>query len=424
MELILFICGLLISIVGILYASRTVYTVVGLFTTKKFPSAKTEHTYAVIIAARNEEAVIGNLIESIHKQDYPSDKIKIFVVADNCTDGTAEAARAHGAVCYERRDTKHATKGYALQYLFREIDRDYGIESVDGYFVFDADNLLKSDFIRRMNDAFDSGEKIITSYRNTKNFDDGFLAAGYALHWLRTVRFDNRGRSALGLSSWIQGCGFLMASELLRDGWNYVTFAEDRSFSSDAVAKGLRVSYQHEAQFYDEQPTSLHIAWRQRTRWAKGHLQALSESGGALLCGIFKRGTHRERFMCYEMLMLNFPTPLVTVPAKVTEAVVTALLFHANANFGWSAWVTLGFTLLELLIFEHLATIPMAWVVFFTERKRIPYMKWYKKLWYSLMFPLFSIIGDLAVWVAVFTKVTWKPIPHKAAVKIDEIETS
>lgn len=422
MEHILFICNLLISIVGILYAARTVYMAVGLFQTRTFASAKALHTYAVVIAARNEEIVLKNLLNSIQKQDYPREKVQVFVVADNCTDRTAAVARENGAICYERFDTENATKGYALQFLFQNIEKDFGIESFDGYFIFDADNLLKSDFISRMNDAFDSGERIITSYRNSKNFDDGWLAAGYALHWLRTVRFDNRGRSALGLSSWVQGCGFLVASELLRDGWHYTTFAEDRSFSSDAIAHGIRISYQHEAQFYDEQPTLLRIAWRQRIRWAKGHLQALGESGKALFLGIFRRKTCRERFMCYDMLTLNFPSVMVTGPAKLAKAVVAVALFILNSEFGFSAGMALFVALFEILVFEHLGTIPMAWVVFITERKRIPDMKWYKKLWYSLMFPIFSIMGDIATWIAVFCKVTWKPIPHHADIRIDEIE--
>ncbi len=423
MEHLIFICGLVISAVGLLYASRVVYMIVGLFMTKRFKPAKKQHTYAVVIAARNEEAVIGNLIESIHKQDYPAEKIKIFVVADNSSDHTAQIAREMGAVCYERHDEIHATKGYALQYLFSEIEKDYGIASYDGYFVFDADNLLKNDFISRMNDAFDSGEKIVTSYRNTKNFGDGWLAAGYALHWLRTVRFDNRGRSALGLSSWIQGCGFLISAELLQNGWNYTTFAEDRSFSSDLVARGLRIGYQHEAEFYDEQPTSLPIAWRQRIRWAKGHLQAFGESGGALFRGMFARKTWRERFMCYEMLMINFPAGMVTVPAKVLSAIAVAVLFLTGEAFGFTAWLVLLLELLDVLIFEHLATVPMAWMVFLTEHKRIPPMKWHRKFLYSLLFPMFSIIGDIATWFAAFTHVTWKPIPHRANVKIEEIES-
>ena len=123
----------------------------------------------LLFQQRNEKNVIGNLLDSIKKQDYPKELLTVFVIADNCTDNTAEIARSHGAICYERFDDEHKTKGFALQYLFEKIEEDYGCMSFEGYFVFDADNLLKSDYISRMNDAFDAGEKIITSYRNTKN---------------------------------------------------------------------------------------------------------------------------------------------------------------------------------------------------------------------------------------------------------------
>ena len=167
-------------------ADMAAYRIIGLFFTRKFAPAKKQHKYAVVIAARNEERVIGNLLDSIAKQDYPKELVTVFVVADNCTDKTAEVARNHGAVCYERFDNEHRTKCFALQFLFARIGADYGRESFEGYFVFDADNLLKSDYISRMNDSFDAGEKLITSYRNTKNFDESWVASTYALHWLRS----------------------------------------------------------------------------------------------------------------------------------------------------------------------------------------------------------------------------------------------
>ena len=151
-----------------LYMFKNVYKYTGIFFTRKFKKAKNYHKYAILVAARNEEAVIGNLVDSIRKQDYPAELVDIFVVADNCTDNTAEAARQYGAVCYERNDPTKRTKGYALQFLVENIRKDYGIESYEGYFIFDADNLLKHDYISHMNDSFDAGEKIITSYRNTK----------------------------------------------------------------------------------------------------------------------------------------------------------------------------------------------------------------------------------------------------------------
>lgn len=271
----------------LLYCYWSVYSFLGLFMTKRFPKAENNHKYAILIAARNEAPVIGNLIKSIKSQDYPQELVTVFVVADNCTDNTADIARQNGAVCYERQDPDHRTKGFALQYLVNCIKKDYGIESFEAYFIFDADNLLKKDYITRMNEAFDSGEKIVTSYRNTKNFNDNWIAASYGIHWLRTIRNEHRARSVLNLATRIQGTGFMFASEIIKDGWNYTSFTEDRAFAADSVVNGYSISYCDAAEFYDEQPTSLRVVMRQRIRWGKGHLQAFVESGPKLFMHIF-----------------------------------------------------------------------------------------------------------------------------------------
>ena len=157
--------SILTTILSIMVIHKAFYFVIGMFFTRKFKPAKKKHKYAIMIAARNEKLVIGNLIDSIKKQDYPSDLYTIFVVADNCTDNTADIARKKGAIVYERFDNDHRTKGYALEFLVNNIEKDYGTKSFEGYFIFDADNLLKSNYITKMNDAFDEGCKIITSYR-------------------------------------------------------------------------------------------------------------------------------------------------------------------------------------------------------------------------------------------------------------------
>ena len=275
------------SVLSAMLAYKTLYWIIGFFFTRKFKPAKNKHKYAILIAARNEKYVIGNLLDSINKQDYPKDLITTFVVADNCTDNTAEIARKHGAICYERFDDKHRTKGYALEFLLDRIEEDYGRMSFEGYFIFDADNLLKKDYITKMNDAFDSGEKIITSYRNTKNFDENWIASTYALHWIRSIRYNHRARSVLRLATNIQGTGFLFTNEIVKNGWHYTSLTEDRALTADAVAQGYQITYQNEAMFYDEQPTSLKIALRQRLRWSKGHLLAFCESGPYLFLNIF-----------------------------------------------------------------------------------------------------------------------------------------
>lgn len=423
-----------------------------------------------MVAARNEETVIGNLIDSINKQDYPRDMVDIFVVADNCTDNTAQIAREKGAICYKREDSEHRTKGFAIQYLVECIKRDYGIESYEGYFLFDADNLLKVDYISRMNDSFDAGEKIITSYRNTKNFDDNWISASYAIHWLRTIRNEHRARSVFHLATRIQGTGFLFTNEIIKDGWNYTSLTEDRAFCADAVANGYKISYNNQAEFYDEQPVDIKIAMRQRIRWAKGHLQALAETGPKLFAHIFYTngmanknpdGSKREnithvkriinnirlRFMSFDMLTVVFPNSLASVIKKVIVFILRIILiFSAGSFFGkgyapdflqkiltlfgttpqntsymtavfWLIFVTLGWTLSS-----YLKGILTALYIFIMEHKRIMNMKWYKKIWFSFTFPIFDLIGKLSFVIALFIKVEWKPIPHNADISIAELE--
>ena len=166
-----------------------VFMIIGLFPFKKYPENKNRvNHYAFLIAARNEEKVIANLIESINRQTYPRDKITVFVVADNCVDSTAELARNDGAIVYERFDPEHATKGYALRFLVQNIQKDMGIARFDAFFLFDADNLLDKNFVSKMDDAFMTGEKILCSYRNVKNTNN-FISICFAFHHYR--KFSN-----------------------------------------------------------------------------------------------------------------------------------------------------------------------------------------------------------------------------------------
>lgn len=445
--------------------------IVGLFATRKFPKAKKNHKYAVLIAARNEQTVIGNLIDSIRAQDYPAELVDIFVVADNCDDDdkTASVAREYGAICYERHDLEHRTKGFALQFLVERIREDYGIDAYEGYFIFDADNLLKKDFISRMNDSFDAGEKIITSYRNTKNFDDNWISASYGIHWLRTVRNEHRARSLFRLATRIQGTGFLFAWEVIKDGWNYTSLTEDRAFCADAVANGYKISYNNAAEFYDEQPVDMKTAMRQRIRWAKGHLQAFTETGGKLFTHIFYTGgaanrpevvgtteplptwkrflnNIRLRFMSFDMLAIVYPRTIFLLLKKIVIYILRVLLIcftgititkyyapdFVQMIFNWFKLTTANQTALQgallLALFgvawslnSYLRGILNAAYIFIIEHKRIMKIKWYKKIWFALTFPIFDIIGKISMYIALFRKVEWKPTPHHAGVSIDQL---
>ena len=473
------ILGVFLSVIVI---HKAFYFVIGMFFTRKFKPAKKQYKYAIMIAARNEKYVIGNLIDSINKQDYPKDKITIFVVADNCDDNTAEIARSKGAICYERFDPDHRTKGYALEFLVDRIKENYGIESFDGYFIFDADNLLKRNYITKMNDAFDSGEKIITSYRNTKNFDENWIASTYALHWIRSIRTNHRARSVLRLATNIQGTGFLFHNEIIRDGWHYTSLTEDRALTADAVAQGYRISYQDEAVFFDEQPINLKVALRQRLRWSKGHLQAFAESGPYLFANIFLGKRYlktkwnkdigrkkknrsfkefmldilesiRHRFASFDTLVQLTPIAFINLcrwllisvfiyscytymygisdmeffGGSVWLAKLLRNWFHININInaGFMALVV-GFFIsiwyrLLYRIGNYFRNIWLAVYLFIIEDARIKKISFWKKVLYVFTWPIFDIIGRYTIYAALFMNVTWKPIPHESKVTIDDL---
>lgn len=444
------ILNLIIKIINTVYNAvsnflkyRHVYKITGVFATRKFKETETKHKYRILVAARNEEAVIGNLIDSINAQDYPRELVDVFVVADNCTDRTAEIAREMGAVCYERFDNEHKTKGFALQYLVERIREDYGIDTCDAYFIFDADNLMNVDYITRMNEAFDSGEKIVTSYRNTKNFGDNWISASYALHWMRTIRSEHRAKSLFHLATRIQGTGFMFASEVIENGWNYTSLTEDRAFCADAVVNGYKISYCHAAEFFDEQPTDIKIAMRQRIRWAKGHLQAFGESGWKLFKHIFVTGgvanrvlcedkenvskakrlfnNIRLRFMSLDILTIVYPRSIVSVFKKLLIYILRLIvLIISGKTFG--AVLTLTWSTLYWTFRTYASNILAAVYVMVAEHKHIHDIKWYKKLWFCFTFPIFDLIGKLSMVIALFIKVEWKPIPHNAAISIHDIK--
>ncbi len=462
------IYDILSVLITIMLAYHSVYFIIGIFKTKKFKKAKVKHKYAILIAARNEEKVIGNLLDSIAKQDYPRDLLTTFVVADNCTDTTAAIARKKGAICYERFNDQDKTKGFALEFLFNNIECDYGINSFEGYFIFDADNLLNTNFVSKMNDAFDSGEKIITSYRNTKNFDENWIASTYALHWIRSSRTSHRARSYLGLATNIQGTGFLFANEIVKNGWHYTSLTEDRALTADAVSNGYMISYQDEAIFYDEQPIKLKVALRQRLRWSKGHLLAFLESGPKLFKNIFKNNKNlvkkeknkwsklkksfRYRFASYDTLMQLTPFSVLNLTKFLLIAVIIYSCYtYTNGINNMS--IDLGNTFLSklnlfsfkiniepgvkalfmgvliafwyhliYLIGAYFTAMLMPIYLFIIDRKRIKKMSFLKKVLFVFTWPIFDIIGRYTTYIALFKKVTWKPIPHESQVTIDDIK--
>ena len=421
MSILEFVKGLNWSIVllfTLLYLYQGFYLVVGLLLRRHKDRHEPSrlHRFAVVVSARNEEQVIGELLDSLRKQNYPQELLDLYVVADNCTDDTAGAARKAGAFVYERRDPIHKGKGYAMDYLFRQL-KEEGKDCYDGYFVFDADNLVDPNFVREMNRTFDKGYDAVTCYRNSKNFGDNWISAGYSIWFLREARFLNFPRTLLGTNCHVSGTGFLVSAKVIEEngGWPFQLLTEDIQFSVDCAIRGKRIGYCDSAVIYDEQPATFRQSWDQRLRWSKGFYQVDREYTVPLLKGMLRPG--RLGTSCYDMFVTVAPGMLLTLAMILFNAVVLAAcltqpaylaarVIHETVGFIGSS---LGNFYLGLLLYG-LCTVLSEW-----KHIQAPALK---KLGYVFTFPIFMFTYIPISIAALVRKVEWKPIYHTATKRV------
>ncbi len=402
-----------------LYAYQIIYVAVALFHKKPMPmTAKQNHRYAVVIAARNENTVIGNLIDSIKKQKYPQNLIDIFVVADNCTDNTADVARRAGAIVYERFNTQLVGKGYALSYVLNQIAQDYGENTYEGYFVFDADNLLDENFVAEMNKQFDKGYRILTCYRNSKNYASNWISAGYSLWFLRESKYLNYPRMLLNTSCAISGTGFLIHNDIIRKnhGWKHHLLTEDIEFSVDNVINGETIGYCGSAKLYDEQPCTWKQSWTQRLRWSKGFYQVLGKYGKRLVKGFVVD----RRFSCYDMFITIAPAIFVTLSSIIMNLIFMLSAFHGT-TVNPLIITTTATSIFSSVANFYVILFVMGVITTITEWNEI-HAKPAKKVLYTFTFPFFILTYIPISIAALFKKIHWEPIPHNITKSIEDFE--
>ncbi len=384
----------------------------------RLPPAKRRHRYAFFIAAHNEEAVIANLVRSIKEQDYPSELIDIFVVADACTDDTARVAREAGAIVYERNDLARKGKSWVMDYGFDRILNEYP-GRYEAFFIFDADNLLSRDYVSIMNDAFDQGYLALTSYRNSKNYGSSWISSAYATWFLREARFLNNARMICGTSCAVSGSGFLVSAKIIEGmhGWDFHTLTEDIQFSTFCAIHGVRIGYAP-AEFYDEQPVTFAASWKQRMRWTKGFYQVFFTYGSQLV----KSFAILRRFAAYDLFMTVAPgnlLSLISVLVNVTFLIVGSLSHGFLATdrelamcFG-SIAMTFGSMYLTFFVLGLLTTV--------FERRHIHCPSRLRVFANVFTFPLFMFTYIPITVAALFLKVDWVPTQHGVSVTLDQV---
>ncbi len=407
------ICTVLGIFLFLMYFYQIVYLILPRFARpKRGKGPYPQKRYAILIAARNEAAVIGNLLDSIRQQDYPQSLLTVFVIADNCTDSTAEIAAKHGAIVYTRQNQKKIGKGYAIESLLDSIKADYGYERFDAFMVFDADNLLKQDYMTQINKVAAQGFQVFSSYRNSKNFGKSWVSSGHSIWFLHDSAHLNCSRAALKVSCMVTGTGYGFTTQLLEQlgGWPFHCLTEDLEFNTWCVIHKIKIGFAPGAVFYDEQPVSMKISLRQRTRWMQGGIQI-----GFQFFTRYPRGFANGGWSAWS----TFEAITLCVWGYALGAVCGLLsMITAFLSIGWlgllAALATgiLGTCLYGFVI--ALLTVGFEW-------KKI-YATPGQKLLSLFTYPFYMLSFIPILIYSLFVKPVWTPIEHTEAIKTEDLE--
>ncbi len=438
-----------VTVAGLCMALPMIYWVLMLIPQKRYPDAKVNHKYVVVVCARNERNVITHLIDSIRGQNYPRELLDILLVAHNCSDDTAEVARNAGVdIVLELNDPdpKHGRKGYALNLAFREILDNH--PEYEGIMVMDADNLMNVDFVKEMNKAFDAGVKVGTGFRNSKNYDDNCVAGSNGMTFLRDCRANGHGRTLCRSTVPLAGTGFFIRREIAADmgGWNAFNLVEDFEYTLQLLDKKHRVQYVSKAEFFDEQPHGLKYSLVRQTRLGKGVFQLLFRYGPKMIFRFFTRF-----WLGYIDMFLYLLYPLVALLAtfwfpfyyilKGTLAFMDPIFYDiaipiinaagettgyetwfttGNAGMGW--WYILHDVLYQIVVYVIGILTVQNIVLLRAEYERINYKKWYRIVTMLILYPWYNLLVAVALAIGILTpKLTWRPTVHDRAMSLEQI---
>ncbi|MDR1391714.1 MAG: glycosyltransferase [Clostridiales bacterium] len=373
------------------------------------------NSYAIVIAAHNEQNVICDILRSLRKLDYSRKKYDIFVVADNCTDSTALNAKKCGAKVFERFDTVNCGKGFALDFAFKKI-LDLPVK-YDFFAVFDCDNIIRKDFFDHINKQVNAGYKAVQGRIESKNPFDSLISLSIATwYWINNRTFQ-LSRHNLGISCQIGGTGFVVETSLIdKIGWSSYCIAEDAEFTLKLAIKDIKVGYSYDAQVFDEKPIKLKTSIMQRIRWAKG----IAKSGFNFIIPLFKKGIKEKKLQPFNDLLTFFSSslfPILYVLLLLFDIKAIKIILNSKGYFIFNnIWtIPTNFILLNTILIGEL------FVIFYGLYKD-------KKIGKYILSGIFGYIFYIISWVpivfiGIFKKREndWFHTPHKTNQKPDDL---
>ncbi|MCC6730422.1 MAG: glycosyltransferase [Chthonomonadales bacterium] len=320
-----------------------------------------ERRFALLVPAHDEALLIGEVVEGLRRLDYPGDLRAVIVIADNCSDATATAAREHGAEVLERTDPARRGKGFALEWAIGRVLAD--ARRFDAVVVLDADSELSAGFLRTMDAALTEGHGAVQARYDVLNVHESWrtrlMACALALaHHVKPL-----GRQRLGLADGLKGNGMCFAREVLeRVPWSGESVTEDIEYTLRLAEAGIRVEYAPDAEVRAQMPTTARQASTQRQRWEGGRYALMGRAARLLVRGV--RG--RDALLADRAADLLVPpfAEFLAVPCALIVLGAALALSGIDASGGRvlaAAWgAVLAAAVMYLVVGLFVARVPAA----------------------------------------------------------------
>lgn len=388
-----------------------VFSLFGLVKRKKRQQFEPNKSFAVLVAAHNEEQVVGALMENLKQLNYPKHLYDVFVICDNCTDRTAEIVRAHGMNACVRTNQNLRGKGYAIEWMLKELwamPRQY-----DAVVMFDADNLADPNFLNEMNNDLCSGARVIQGYIDTKNPEDSWITASYGVSYWYINRLWQLSRSNLNMANFLGGTGMCFETNLLKEiGWGATSLVEDLEFTMRSVMRGVYPKFNYDAKVFDEKPLTFKASARQRLRWMQGHFTVARRYFFPLLWRAIK-----ER----SLVKLDLALYGVNVYIVLLTFLLTAIIWVDSSFFNGPNIANLYGYLPLWLSFTAIAANVFTFMIAMILEK----VKYKKVYMYLVLFPIYLLSWYPITVYAFFTQNNkqWSHTEHTRVVRLEEVQS-
>ncbi|MFD3446530.1 glycosyltransferase family 2 protein [Microbacteriaceae bacterium 4G12] len=362
--------------------------------------------FLILVAAHNEEKVIGSTIENLKKIQYNEDLYDIYVVNDNSTDRTGEICEEKGMKYIDTSEQLFEREGVGkpagLQYALRSLGFDKLTDKYDCLMILDADNHVDSNVLQELNSQYVAkGEpEAIQIYLDSKNSATN-LSLGYAMSYYLTNRFFQLAKYRAGLPNAVGGTGFIVKLEYLmkHGGFRFHSLTEDLELEMEIVKDNGRVLWNHFVRVYDEKPDNFKVSIKQRTRWSQGHWYVAFTNFKPMMKKIF---TEKGKFRILDQLFYLFgmaravqmTITLIGILIGLGYAVVTNSYQDIPEMGKRLVALILGASILSVVLFAYQFLVCMYYAVKVdTTRKYQPFRMTLSIFYYAYTFIYAQIVG-------------------------------